>query len=161
MNEIILAPCDAGYVQSCTGYKWWRHFYDFVQKTKSDKKNCWFWLDLEITKQYLNMLTNRRKRMKILVREDTGWPQTWPTTSSSTSADWHWVILDAQHLKKCEEKVKLYPTSTNYELLLSNTAGRIYWGVVVTPKLRWCGQNTYVDCGQNTYADCGQNIYSK
>jgi hypothetical protein len=21
MNEIILAPCDAGYVQSCTGFK--------------------------------------------------------------------------------------------------------------------------------------------
>jgi hypothetical protein len=22
MNEIILTPCDAGYVQSCTGYKY-------------------------------------------------------------------------------------------------------------------------------------------
>jgi hypothetical protein len=22
MNEIILAPCDAGYVQNCTGFKW-------------------------------------------------------------------------------------------------------------------------------------------
>jgi hypothetical protein len=26
MNEIILAPCDAGYVQSCTGLSQWSLF---------------------------------------------------------------------------------------------------------------------------------------
>jgi hypothetical protein len=30
MNEIILAPCDAGYVQSCTGFRMFCDFLDVL-----------------------------------------------------------------------------------------------------------------------------------
>jgi hypothetical protein len=36
MNEIILAPCDAGYVQSCTGFKLLLLFW----KKERENSNC-------------------------------------------------------------------------------------------------------------------------
>jgi hypothetical protein len=45
MNEIILAPCDAGYVQSCTGFH-----YTFERKYS--KLNNTYMLDLGCTPRY-------------------------------------------------------------------------------------------------------------
>jgi hypothetical protein len=58
MNEIILAPCDAGYVQNCTGYVYaWYQEFDFE-----------FFLNFKQNWQKLKIIRTQRRRK--LLREE-------------------------------------------------------------------------------------------
>jgi hypothetical protein len=64
MNEIILAPCDAGYVQSCTGFKnSWRIHRNRRKVYKLQAVKCGGYI-LQRQRENKGMSQHRRKIVK-------------------------------------------------------------------------------------------------